>query len=195
MNIGIILLIVIAGIGLYAVTIYNGLQSLKTQIVASIQEIGNQLKRQSSLIPNLQEAVKAYMTQEKGIFQMLTDARTFADKAVASNNATDINAAIDKISAVAPKIQVLMESNPQIKSDATVSKFMDELTDTADKLMYARRSLIDLSQRYNQQRVMFPGNIIANAFGFQEEKGLGVALTGSHVEVSADEMKDVKVSL
>src|SRR5260221_568743 len=71
MNIGIILLIVIAGIGLYAVTIYNGLQSLKTQIVASIQEIGNQLKRQSSLIPNLQEAVKAYMGQEKGIFQML----------------------------------------------------------------------------------------------------------------------------
>ncbi len=190
-----VIILVIAVIAVYFIATYNSFQSLKTQIVASIQEIGNQLKRQASLIPNLEASVKGYMGHEKKIFEMLTDARTVAAKASASNKPEDINQAIDKIQSLVPAINVLRESTPEIKADATVTKFMDELTDTADKLMYARRSLIDLSQEYNQKRVVFPSNVIANMFGFQEEKGLGVALTGSHVEVSDEEMKDVKVSL
>ena len=60
----------------YVVSVYNGLQTIKTRIVASIQEIGNQLKRQSNLIPNLQESAKAYLKHEKEIYSMLTAART-----------------------------------------------------------------------------------------------------------------------
>ncbi len=191
----IILLVIIAAAALYIIAIYNGLQTTKTQIQASIQEIGNQLKRQASLIPNLQESVKAYMGQEKGIFKMLTDARTFSAKAQASNNAQDIDKAIDQIQSIVPQINVLVESNPEIKSDVTVGKFMDELTDTSDKMMYARRTLIDLSQSYNQKLVVFPSNLIANMFGFKPEKGLGVAMQGPHLEVSDAEMQDVKVDL
>jgi LemA protein len=189
------LIVILVAIVLYVVSIYNSLQTIKTQIAASIQEIGNQLKRQASLIPNLQESVKAYMGHEKGIFQMLTDARTLSAKAQASNNAADIDKAIDKIQSVVPAINVLVESNPEIKADATVGKFMDELTDTADKLMYARRSLIDLSQSYNQKLMVFPSNIVANTFGFKPEKGLGVAMQGAHLEVSDAETQDVKVNL
>jgi LemA protein len=163
--------------------------------VASIQEIGNQLKRQASLIPNLESSVKAYLGHEKGIFQMLTDARKSVAAASESGKASDIDQAISKLSAVVPKINVLVESNPELQANSTVTKFMDELTDTADKMSYARRSLIDLSQDYNQKLVMFPSNIIANLFGFKPEKGLGVAMSGSHVEVSEEEMKDVKVNL
>jgi LemA protein len=195
MGIGGILLIIAIGLAVYAISIYNSLQSLKTKIAASIQEIGNQLKRQASLIPNLQESVKAYMGQEKGIFKMLTDARTLSAKAQSSGNASDIDKAIEKIQSVVPAINVLVESNPEIKSDATVGKFMDELTDTADKLMYSRRSLIDLTQAYNQKIVMFPGNILAGMFGFQPEKGLSVATSGAHLEVSDSEAQDVKVKL
>ena len=135
------------------------------------------------------------MGQEKDIFKMLTDARTLSAKAQESNKAEDIDKAIDKIQSVVPAINVLVESNPEIKSDVTVSKFMDELTDTADKLMYSRRSLIDLSQSYNQKLMVFPSNIVANMFGFKEEKGLGVAMQGAHLEVSDEETKDVKVDL
>lgn len=181
--------------GLYIISIYNGLQTLKTQITASIQEIGNQLKRQASLLPNLQESVKAFLGQEKDIYKMITDARTMASKASETNNAQDVDNAINKIQAVVPAIRILTESNPEIKSDATISKFMDELTDTADKLMYSRRSLIDLSQSYNQKIVIFPNNIIAGLFGFKPEKGLGVAMQGAHLEVSEAETQDIKVDL
>src|SRR5258708_26218885 len=49
MNIGLVLIVVVVGVILYIIAVFNSLQSLKTQIVASIQEIGNQLKRQASL--------------------------------------------------------------------------------------------------------------------------------------------------
>jgi len=179
----------------YVISVYNSLQQLKTQIQASIQEIGNQLKRQASLIPNLQSSVKGYLKQEKDIFKMLTDARKNAEAAAASGKEADIESAISSLQSVIPKINVVVEDNPEIKSDATVTKFMNELRDTADKLMYARRSVIDLSQAYNVKLVTFPSNIVATLFKFKPEKGLQTPTSGEHVSVSDEEMKDVKVDL
>lgn len=192
-------LYIVIGIGVlvaaYAVAVFNSLQTLKTQIHASIQEIGNQLKRQASLIPNLEASVKGFMKHEKGIFQMLTDARKRVETAQKSGKAGDIDKAIESIQSVIPQINVMVESNPELKSDATVTKFMDELTDTSDKLMYARRAVIDLTQNYNVKLVTFPSNLIAGAMGFKPEKGLATPTEGAHVEVSEAETKDVKVNL
>ncbi len=191
------LILIVAGVAIaaYVISVYNTLQSLKTQIKASIQEIGNQLKRQASLIPNLESAVKGYLKQEKDVFKMLTDARKSVAQADKSGKASDIEDAIQKIQAVVPRINIAVEDNPELKSDKTVTKFMDELRDTADKLMYARRSVIDLSQAYNVKLVTFPSNIIAGVFGFTEEKGLDTPTSGSHVSVSSGEMSDPKVNL
>ncbi len=191
----IILLVVLAGLVAYVISIYNTLQRLKTQITASIQEIGNQLKRQASLIPNLENSVKGFLKHESGIFKMLTDARKSVEAANKTGSPADIEEAISKVQSMVPQIQVAVEDNPELKSDVTVTKFMSELTDTADKLTYARRALIDLSQAFNEKLVMFPSNIIAGLFGFKEEKGLVTAMTGDHVSVSSQEMKDIKVDL
>lgn len=187
--------LVVVGLVLYIISIFNSLQTLKTRITASIQEIGNQLKRQASLIPNLEASVKGYMKQEKSIFQMLTDARKSVQAAQQSGSMDKIDKAVSDLQGVMGRLNVLVESNPQIKSDATVAQFMSELRDTADKLMYSRRTLIDLSQTFNQKLMVFPSNIIAGMFGFKPEKGLATATTGSHVEVSESEMKDPKVEL
>ncbi len=75
MTLPIILLIALALVLLYGVGVYNSLVSLRTRIQASIQEIGNQLKRQADLIPNLEASVKGYLAHEKDILKMLSDAR------------------------------------------------------------------------------------------------------------------------
>ncbi len=192
----ILIVIALLAVGVfYVIGIYNGLQTLKTQIVASIQEIGNQLKRQASLIPNLEASVKGYMKHEKGIFDMLTAARMSSQKAAETGKGADVEKAISNLQSVIPQIQILVESNPELKADTTVTNFMRELSDTADKLMYARRSLIDLSQSYNQKLMVFPSNIIAGLFGFKAEKGLETPISGDHVSVSDSETKDVKVQL
>ena len=66
---------------------YNKFVTIKTRIKASIQEIGNQLKRQADLIPNLVSSVKGYMKHEAKIFKDLTEARKMIVKAVESGNA------------------------------------------------------------------------------------------------------------
>ncbi len=190
-----ILLFILIGLGFYVVSVYNGLQKFKTQIAASIQEIGNQLKRQASLIPNLETSVEGYLKHEKGIYDAITSARKAVQAADKSGNMNDMDTAVNQLQSMIPQIKVLVESNPELKADKTVTKFMDELTDTSDKLMYSRRTLIDLTQMYNVKLVTFPSNIIAGLFGFTAEKGLVTPTSGEHIEVSAKEMEDVKVDL
>src|SRR3989339_1976467 len=77
-----ILIILAVGLGLYLVSLYNFFQPTLTRIKASIQEIGNQLKRQADLIPNLEASVKGYLKHEKDILTMLADARKMVNLAV-----------------------------------------------------------------------------------------------------------------
>ena len=72
-----------------------------------------------------------------------------------------------QLASVLPNIQVLVESNPEIKGAGVVTKLMDELRDTADKVMYARRLVIDLTADFNVKRATFPSNIVANIFKFR----------------------------
>lgn len=188
-------LVLVAALVVYLISVYNSLQTLKTQIAASIQEIGNQLKRQASLLPNLETAAKGYLKHEKGVYEMITKARTSAQKAADTGNTADIDKAITQLQTTLPQIMVTVESNPELKADQTIGRFMSELTDTADKLTYARRSVIDLTQAYNQRLVVFPSNLVAGVFGFKPEKGLETPMSGDHVTVSEGETKDVKINL
>src|SRR3989344_2014077 len=194
MNISTLLIIAGAIVLLYIIGVYNALQVLKTQIAAAIQEIGNQLKRQANLIPNLEASVKGYLKHEKGIFEMLTKARQQVAAATKSGTAASAEKAARAIQDMLPKIQIVVESNPQLKANETVASFMDELRDTADKLMYSRRTVIDLTQDYNMKLMTFPSSLVANLFGFKSEKGIETPMSGSHLEVSESEMKDTKVS-
>ncbi|HOX96001.1 MAG TPA: LemA family protein [Candidatus Woesebacteria bacterium] len=179
----------------YVVSQYNWFQTVKTRLTAAIQDIGNQLKRQGNLIPNLETSVKGYLKHEKGIYDEIVSARKTVDKASGSKDMSKIEAASDAISNLVPKLQVLVESNPELKGAEVVTRLMDELRDTSDKLLYARRVVIDLSADYNTKIVTFPSNIIASIFGFKEQKGIATPTEGEHLEVSQGEMKNPKIDL
>ncbi len=179
----------------YIISMFNGFQTALTRINASIQEIGNQLKRQANLIPNLEEAAKAYLKHEKDIYKSLTDARKAVEAAANTNDLVKMNKAADQVAKFMPKLQVLVESNPEIKAEKVITRLMDELRDTADKLTYARQVLIDLSADFNQRLVTFPSNLIGSSFGFKTQAGLSTPTTGAHLRVSDAETKDQKISL
>jgi LemA protein len=189
------LVILLALIVLYIFGFFNKLKTTQVRIKASIQEIGNQLKRQANLIPNLVDSVKGYMTHEKGIFDQLTDARKSIDQAVNSNDPKALDKSQDLINKVLGSIKVVMESNPEIKASNLVSSLMDELRDTADKLMYARRTLIDLTADFNTAISTIPGVWIAPILGFKEEKGLITPTSTDQLEVSKEETKNPEVKL
>lgn len=192
MIIAIGILIVLA---LYLVGFFNGLRTTEVRINAAIQEIGNQLKRQSQLIPNLIESVKGYMKHEKGIFEDLTAARKMIDEAISSNDPGAIDKAQTMLTKTMGSLRVIAESNPQIMASSLVSNMMNELRDTADKIMYARRTFIDLSADYNVKISTIPGIWLAPLMGFQKKAGLETPDSKDVTSVSESETKNPEVKL
>lgn len=191
----VIILAIAAILAIYVWTVYNQLVTIKTRIVASVQEIGNQLKRQADLIPNLVASVKGYLKHEKEVFEKITEARKIAVQAVEAGDARKMVEASGRLQQALGPIRALFESTPQLQAAGPTAKLMDELRDTADKVMYARRTLIDLAADFNIKLVTFPSNLVAKIFGFKPETGLETPLEGEHLEVSEEEIKTPKVEI
>lgn len=190
-----ILIVAVIAIAGWVISTYNFFVSSKARIQAAVQEIGNQLKRQADLIPNLESSAKGFLKHEKDIFKSLTDARREVSAAVSSGNLQEMADAGSKIAQILPQIRVAVEDNPEIQGAEVVKPLMEELRDTSDKVMYARRLLIDLTADYNVRLVSFPGNILAGMFGFTEMKGLLLEDTTDALSVKSSDMKTPKVDL
>src|SRR3989344_1744995 len=188
------LLVVVAVLAFWVISTYNFFVSSKARIKAAVQEIGNQLKRQADLIPNLESSAKGYLKHEKGVYKDLTDARKAISSAIKSGSVQKMADAGSKLASIIPNLQILVESNPDLKASEVVGKLMDELRDTADKVMYARRLVIDLTADYNVRRVTMPSSVVAGMFGFAELPGIITPEKGEHVEVLQSETKSPKVN-
>lgn len=195
MNFSWILLLIAVGLIVYVWSLYNQLVTIRTRIKASIQEIGNQLKRQADLIPNLVSSVKGYLSHEKEVFEMLSEARKSVAGALESGDAQKIVNASQQLQTALTPIRAVFESNPQLRAAEPTIKLMDELRDTADKVMYSRRTLVDLTADFNIKIVTFPSNLVANMLGFKAETGLVVPEEGGHREVDKDSLETPKVDL
>ena len=58
---GIVLLVIVVGLALYLIGLYNNLVTLKKRFENAFAQIDVQLKRRYDLIPNLVETAKAYL--------------------------------------------------------------------------------------------------------------------------------------
>ena len=192
-----IILLILAGVLLfYAIGTYNQFVTLKTRITASIQEIGNQLKRQADLIPNLVDSVKGYMKHEKEIFKDLTVARKSIMDVLKTDNAQKLIDASAKLQQALAPIRAVFESTPQLQAAGPTTQLMEELRDTADKVMYSRRTLIDLTADYNIMVVTVPSSLIAALLSFSQLAGLKMpAEVEEELNVKSQELKTPKVKL
>lgn len=189
------LIAVVVVLFFYVLSVYNRLSMMRVRISASIQEIGNQLKRQVELLPNLADIFKGAKKQEKDIFKMLTDARKTILEAIKSGDQKSIELSQDLLQKAMGQLKVVVESNPQIQSISILPSLVENLRDTADKIMYSRRVLIDLSADYNVMLVTIPSKLVADIFKFKPAEGLKTPTTGEFLEVSAEETKTPKLDL
>lgn len=155
----------VAAIGLISGCSYNRFTTQEEAIKAQWAQVENQLQRRNDLIPNLVETVKGYAAQERDVFQAVADAR--ARMAGATTPVEKIQAANAESSALA-RLLVVVENYPQLKSDQTFARLMDELAGTENRLATERMRYNERLQEYNTLRRRFPSNITAKLFGFAE---------------------------
>ena len=144
---------------------YNRFTAQEEAIKAQWGQVENQLQRRSDLIPNLVASVQGFAQQERDVFQAVADAR--AKMAGASTPAQRIEAATAESSALA-RLLVVVENYPQLKSDQTFMRLMDELSGTENRLGVERMRYNERIQEYNTLRRRFPSNVTAAIFGFEE---------------------------
>jgi LemA protein len=144
---------------------YNRFTTSEEAIKASWGEVQNQLQRRNDLIPNLVETVKGYASQEREIFEQVAASR--AKLAGAQTPADTIEAANQQTTALS-RLLAVVENYPQLKSNETFARLMDELSGTENRIAVARGRYNSQIQEYNTLRRRFPSNVTAKVFGFQE---------------------------
>jgi LemA protein len=160
------------GIGILAIVlivwfiaIYNSLVTFKKRVQNAWAQIDVQLNRRHDLIPNLVNSVKGYMKFEQETLQKVIDARS---KALSSGNLKDKMDAENQLTGALGRLIAVFERYPELKANENVADLMRQLTDTENKIAYARQFYNDIVTRYNTKLMVFPSNLVANAFHFEE---------------------------
>jgi LemA protein len=144
---------------------YNSFVGQEEAIKAQWAQVENQLQRRNDLIPNLVETVKGIMQQEQDVFGRIADSR--AKLAGATTPEQQMQAANEQSAALA-RLLVVMENYPQLRSNESVARLMDELSGTENRIAVERMRYNERVQAYNTLRRSFPSNITGGLFGFKE---------------------------
>lgn len=169
----IILLVVLALVLIYGISIYNKLVLLKNRYENSFAQIEVQLKRRYDLIPNLVETAKAYLKHERETLEAVIAARNQASAGLqaaagqpgAAGAMKQLAGAEGVLAGALGRLNVVMEAYPDLKANQNMMQVSEELSSTENKVAFARQGFNDAVTAYNTARQSFPAVLLASAFG------------------------------
>ncbi|MGD0007959.1 MAG: LemA family protein [Terriglobia bacterium] len=181
--IGLVVVLVVVGIFVYLITIYNSLVRLRNDIDKAWANIDVLLKQRHDELPKLIETCKGYMQYEQKTFQVITEARTafmrantVAEKAQADNFMTG---ALKSLFAVA-------ENYPELKADNNFMQLQNRISELEEKIADRREFFNDDVNTYNIRIQQLPDVFIAHMMSLQRK---------DMFKVTEDDRRDVEVKL
>ena len=172
----VVFLIIAIGLGLLVMMTYNRLVDLRNRVKNAFSQIDVQLRRKHDLIPNMVEAVKAYMGHEKEVLQKVTEARAGACQALDKATKDPSNPAAIKdlirsegvLNQGLAGFRLTVENYPELKANENMLNFQNELSGTENRVAFSRQAFNDAVMFYNNRRQSFPTVVFAGIFGFQD---------------------------
>lgn len=161
--------------------IYNGLVSLRNRVREAWSQIDVQLKRRSSLIPNLVETVKGYAKHEKGVFEQVSKARSAL---MGAKGPKDAAAANDMLSGALKSLFAIAEAYPVLRASENFKQLQDEISDTETKVAASRQFYNTMVLDLNNTLEIIPSAWIGATFNFKKEE---------FFKATEEEKADVKV--
>ena len=153
----------------------------RNQVKSSWSKIDVQLKRRTDLIPNLVEIVKGYAQHEKETFSQVSQARASLMNA---RNIDDIQKSNSQLSRSLVNLFAIAERYPELKANTNFLNLQGQLQESEDKIAIYRERFNNFVLVYNNSCEQFPGNLVAQMFGFK---------TANFIEISEDEKAVPKV--
>jgi LemA protein len=185
-----IFLALVVALVAYVIGIYNNLVNQRNRVKNAFAQIDVQLTRRYDLIPNLIEAVKGYMSHERGTLEAVINARNAASASLDAAKLDPSNAdAIKKLGAsesllgnALGRLFALSEAYPDLKANQNMMQFQEELSSTENKVAFSRQAFNDSVLGYNNAVQNFPNSIIAGMFSFE---------SASFLEIESEEKREV----
>jgi LemA protein len=143
----------------YALTIYNGLVSLKNNIARSWSNIDVLLKQRHDELPKLVKTCEGYMQHERAVFQALGEARTglmrartIPERAQAESGLTQ---ALGQFFAVA-------EAYPDLKANQNFMQLQNRISELENQIADRREYYNDVVATYNTRLDQIPDKFVAD---------------------------------
>ena len=167
MNTGLIFLILIVGVVLYFISIYNRLVSLRQSVDAAWSDIDVQLKRRYNLIPALVDTVKGYKNYEAETLEKVIKARQLGLNA---QSVKEHEEADNMLTQALGRIFALAEAYPDLKANVNFLDLQQQLSQIEDAIQNARRYYNAVVRDYNTRLESFPDLFIAKKFDFRPKE-------------------------
>jgi LemA protein len=155
---------------------YNSLVGLDEGVNSAWAQVQNQYQRRADLIPNLVETVKGAANFERETLEAVIQARANATRP--EINAENIlnnpqafqqfQQAQDNLGAALGRLMVVVEKYPELKANQNYLDLQTQLEGTENRIAVERKRFNEVVQNYNSTRRVFPTNIFAGMFGFQQ---------------------------
>jgi LemA protein len=149
---------------------YNSLVKKDTEVDEKWAQVETQYQRRADLIPNLANSVQKFFNQELAIVQEITSARARYGAAQVAGDTNQMAEAAGDLEQGLGRLLVVVEDNPEIKSDTVIRGFMDELAGTENRIAVERGRYNVAVRDYNAAVRTFPTNILAGMFGFAQRE-------------------------
>ena len=149
--------------GLFLLAVYNGLIRSRIRCREAWSGIDVQLKRRSSLIPNVVETVKGYAAHEREVLENVTRARARMEQAGTPGQAAQADNAITQ---ALRSLFAVAENYPQLKANENFLALQKELSDVEEKIAFARQFYNRNVMDFNTRIQVFLNVLIANVFNF-----------------------------
>jgi LemA protein len=163
----IVVIAVIVVIVIWAISVYNGLVSMRQRVNQAFADVDVQLRQRHDLVPNLVETVKGYAAHERGTLDEVVKAR---NAAMTAQGPAQQAAAENMLSGALRQLFALSESYPDLKASANFQQLEAELTDLENKIAASRRFFNNAVQEYNTGIQRFPAALFAGAMGFSQKE-------------------------
>lgn len=162
------ILLIIAGLViLFLWFLYNSLVTARVRVTEAWSGIEVQLKRRSSLIPNLIETVKSYAKHEKSVFENVTKARS---ELLGAKNPKQAAMADNLLAGALKSLFAIAEAYPKLQASENFKELQEELSDTETKIAASRQFYNANVADYNTKIKIFPNVLFAKLFGFAKEE-------------------------
>jgi len=173
----IIIIVVLIGILSYSYIKgqYNSMVVTNEQVDAQWAQVENVYQRRADLIPNLVATVKGYASHEQETLEGVVQARAKATSTTINANNMDaaalqkFQAAQDGLSSALSRLMVVVEKYPDLKANQNFLQLQAQLEGTENRITVERKRFNESARDYNLSIKVFPSNLFANMFGFDEK--------------------------